>query len=980
MAPSKWRIYRFSGFTNTIDSYIDIDLPEISDISWISGNLYVSELETGKYYEYSGFSNTVLGSFSSPDSTPSALCTITSSIFAVGETGPGRYRTYTSGSSTHQVTFSTGDLTDLYHPSGIMWQGGEIFISTAGTEVVSIWTGVPYTTTPDRTITISGIGTGGGKKALSGDGTYLLVGDSLNDRVVQVNPTTGAVVGSTVNVGANVPNYRDLTGVAWDGSNLLVAVRMDTFDQVLDGLVLARDGEDDYASFVGFSNVVDTYIAFPGISGDSLWLAWDYYNNDLIATSANGGNYTVYRKDGVSATTLDSIVLGSSYGWKIGWDGKNLISSNASVIYRFSGFSTTVIDSFTSSVASEVIWDGMNVISLNASGFHEIYKHRGFSGSIDSSFLITPSSLDTIAFDGKDLYGYDSISNKIYRYSGISSTELDSFTPPWVPNGLTTIRRAAIAPTVDFIADDTTPLIGQTVNFTNNTTNAVSYAWTFPGGIPGSSTLSQPGVVYNVLGTYDVILKATSSDGLTTEELKADYIVASGVPPVAAFSANITTGFTPLTVDFTDESTNTPTSWSWVFENGTPSTSTAQNPTGIIFSATGAHNVTLTATNAAGSDGEVKTDYIVVSDTVESEFDGSLIVVDVADDNFDGTVRVFDTTENGFDGNLIVGSAIESEFDGLIHVIDTATSSYNGYLHVGLDREEHYDGYIYVVEIEISLFDGFIWIVNTNINEFDSTIRIYDVDTDKLNGRVRVVRHTIELFDGRLQVFATSLKNFDAHLSVVETIQIEFDGRVWVHDVDTNEFAGQIHTFKRASKLYDGKIDIFSTNPYDFNARLHVVETSQIEFDGTITVVLHKRVQFDGLFHVFTDTTEPFDGWFRVSETTSVVADMRLRVVLTDATTYDGKLYVFSVRIRWCDGFIRVFTTTQVALDSRVDVAVIDYFDGKILIEGIPETVEFFGRLRVREDEVYIDDFSYEALFKNDLLGVLPRKSSLEVS
>lgn len=53
-------------------------------------------------------------------------------------------------------------------------------------------------------------------------------------------------------------------------------------------------------------------------------------------------------------------------------------------------------------------------------------------------------------------------------------------------------------------------------------------------------------------------------------------------------------------VTFTDMSVNNPTSWSWTFAGGTPSTSTAQNPV-VCFPTAGSHAVSLTATNANGS-------------------------------------------------------------------------------------------------------------------------------------------------------------------------------------------------------------------------------------------------------------------------------------------------------------------------------------------------------------------------------------------
>ena len=65
-------------------------------------------------------------------------------------------------------------------------------------------------------------------------------------------------------------------------------------------------------------------------------------------------------------------------------------------------------------------------------------------------------------------------------------------------------------------------------------------------------------------------------------------------------------------MSFTDASTNTPTSWSWSFPGGTPSSSTSQNPT-ITYNTAGTYAVTLTATNAFGSDPETKTGYITVN-------------------------------------------------------------------------------------------------------------------------------------------------------------------------------------------------------------------------------------------------------------------------------------------------------------------------------------------------------------------------------
>lgn len=79
----------------------------------------------------------------------------------------------------------------------------------------------------------------------------------------------------------------------------------------------------------------------------------------------------------------------------------------------------------------------------------------------------------------------------------------------------------------------------------------------------------------------------------------------------ADFTASPISGTTPLTVNFTDLSTDDPDTWTWVFDGGTPATSTDQHPI-ITYNTPGTYTVTLTASNAFGCDTEIKFDYITV--------------------------------------------------------------------------------------------------------------------------------------------------------------------------------------------------------------------------------------------------------------------------------------------------------------------------------------------------------------------------------
>ena len=80
--------------------------------------------------------------------------------------------------------------------------------------------------------------------------------------------------------------------------------------------------------------------------------------------------------------------------------------------------------------------------------------------------------------------------------------------------------------------------------------------------------------------------------------------------PKSDFSVSPTSGSSPLTVKFTDKSTNSPTSWLWTFGDG--STSTEQNPTHIYLKP-GMFSVKLKVSNPSGTNSISRSNYIVVS-------------------------------------------------------------------------------------------------------------------------------------------------------------------------------------------------------------------------------------------------------------------------------------------------------------------------------------------------------------------------------
>ncbi len=173
-------------------------------------------------------------------------------------------------------------------------------------------------------------------------------------------------------------------------------------------------------------------------------------------------------------------------------------------------------------------------------------------------------------------------------------------------------------PDANFTSNITSGSSPLTVNFTDlSTNNPTSWQWSFPGGNPSSSTQQNPTVVYNNPGTYNVTLTTSNSAGSDTQQTNNYITVTENVQiPNANFTSNVTSGNGPLTVSFTDLSTNNPTSWQWSFPGGNPSSSTQQNPT-VVYNNPGTYNVTLTTSNSAGSDTQQSNNYITVADNVQ---------------------------------------------------------------------------------------------------------------------------------------------------------------------------------------------------------------------------------------------------------------------------------------------------------------------------------------------------------------------------
>ena len=165
-------------------------------------------------------------------------------------------------------------------------------------------------------------------------------------------------------------------------------------------------------------------------------------------------------------------------------------------------------------------------------------------------------------------------------------------------------------PVVNFWGSRTSGTAPLTIGFTDNSTNSPS-SWKWDFGDGTSSILQNPKHTYSAAGNYTITLSASNKAGSGTKtRLNYIKVTPSVQKPIVNFWGSRTSGYSPLNVTFTDNSTNMPTSWKWSFGDG--AYSTAKNPK-HTYSVAGNYTVTLAATNKAGTGTKTRLNYIKVT-------------------------------------------------------------------------------------------------------------------------------------------------------------------------------------------------------------------------------------------------------------------------------------------------------------------------------------------------------------------------------
>ncbi len=159
---------------------------------------------------------------------------------------------------------------------------------------------------------------------------------------------------------------------------------------------------------------------------------------------------------------------------------------------------------------------------------------------------------------------------------------------------------------------------GSVVSYINTSSDATSYRWIFEGGIPSTSTILSPSVIYTSPGIYDVMLVVSNDEGMDTLSY-ANFIEITSAPIVdvtlAAEEASL----------IIENNTQLATSHFWDFGDGS---STSEEVPSHNYAMDGSYTISYTATNDCGSrqytesiEVQIPSNGVDVPQTVTSDFE-----------------------------------------------------------------------------------------------------------------------------------------------------------------------------------------------------------------------------------------------------------------------------------------------------------------------------------------------------------------------
>jgi len=347
--------------------------------------------------------------------------------------------------------------------------------------------------------------------------------------------------------------------------------------------------------------------------------------------SAGSGNGQFSQPTGVAVDSSGDVYVadaGNDRIQKFGSDGTFLAKWITDYWRDYTGIA---VDSARNVYVSELSYNNIRKFNSDGSILLEIGSGGHGDGAFSSPYGVATDStgriyvadcnnnrIQKMSSTGTFLTKWGSAGSGDGQFSQPTGVAVDTTGNVYVADwGNNRIQKFALVytPVANFTVDITSGNAPLKVIFTDSTINTpTSWSWSFGDGSSVNATKQNPVHTYGSKGTYTVSLTATNSAGINTFT-RTNYINVSSaiIAPVANFVGTPLSGTAPLSVTFNDSSTNTPTSWSWSFGDSSSVNSTKQSPV-HTYASVGTYTVSLTATNAAGSNTKTVADYITVTD------------------------------------------------------------------------------------------------------------------------------------------------------------------------------------------------------------------------------------------------------------------------------------------------------------------------------------------------------------------------------
>ncbi|AKB47033.1 Cell surface protein [Methanosarcina sp. Kolksee] len=354
--------------------------------------------------------------------------------------------------------------------------------------------------------------------------------------------------------------------------------------------------------------------------------------NNNVNLNERGINHINSNKSTISGNNVSNNV---EFGMWISYSNDNEISGNTA--------NETSRGIFLDSSGDNTV-SGNIVAFNNVSGFYECpacHRNLVFNNYVNNVLNADINTRDTTwnieMTSGRNIVGGKYIGGNFWAKpdgTGFSQTATDAngdgiadssyidsknYVIDYLPLVPVSNPQQPVLPVANFSTSVTSGYAPLTVQFTDLSENAVSRSWDINNDGTVDNTSKSFVYVYQEPGNYTAKLTVSNENG--TDSKTRDIIVTKFIIyPVADFSTNVTSGYSPLSVLFTDKSQNA-TSRNW--DIGNDGTVESTNASFVyVFTNPGTYPVSLTAINENGTS-PAKTATITVTTEESSSSGGS---------------------------------------------------------------------------------------------------------------------------------------------------------------------------------------------------------------------------------------------------------------------------------------------------------------------------------------------------------------------